>query len=446
MRIIIAGAGSGKTTSMASIIAKSANNRLPGKYYFCIAFTNNAVEHISSKLSELYHGEIPKYIKVMTIHSFLYQEVIKPYYYLLYGINYERVSLKPLGNNEKYHAKEVSDLEKKGALHVSAIPQRAMWVLKGKSTDKKVHKDKRKQIIDVFSNYCDHIFVDEAQDIDNPTRQILEILDDIEIGVTAVGDPKQDLRGFGNLRLLSENNSASVEYINRCYRCPKKHLKISNTVVDDYEIQSSDIDEGLVRIRFETDISDMNEYIKSEGFDLSYIVKKNNRFDTHAIKQDRLYDGLYHLMLELVAKYFEVSGLVLYRYSFGAANYFIDNAKHGKNLSKIVKEVFDCTIEKKEYAQIASLINNIQYNTANVLVSSIESIKGQEGDNCLFILSKDLAPYLFLDKNDNNRTKAALYVALTRSRQDLTILFTKEVEEKYSKDFVKNYFNDLGLN
>ena len=152
MRIIIAGAGSGKTTSMASIIAESANNRLPGKYYFCVAFTNNAVERISDKLSEFYNGEIPKYIKVMTIHSFLYQEVIKPYYYLLYGISYERISLKLLGNNVKYHAKEVSNLEQNGALHVSAITQRAMWVLKGKSADKKIHKDKREQIIDVFSN------------------------------------------------------------------------------------------------------------------------------------------------------------------------------------------------------------------------------------------------------------------------------------------------------
>ena len=102
MRIIIAGAGSGKTTNIASIIAESANNRLSGKYYFCIAFTNNAVNHISRKLSELYTGGIPDYIKVMTIHSFLYQEVIKPYYYLLYGISYERVSFKPLDDNIKF--------------------------------------------------------------------------------------------------------------------------------------------------------------------------------------------------------------------------------------------------------------------------------------------------------------------------------------------------------
>jgi len=443
LRIIIAGAGSGKTTSMASIIAESANTRLPGKYYFCIAFTNNAVDRISVKLSELYNGEIPKYIKVMTIHSFLYQEVIKPYYYLLYGISYERVSLKPLGNNAKYHAKEVSDLEKKGALHVSAITQRAMWVLKGKSADKKVHKDKREQIIDVFSNYCNHIFVDEAQDIDVSTKQILEALDARGIDITAVGDPKQDLHGFGNLRMLSENKNVNVEYINRCYRCPMKHLRISNTIVNDNEIQNSDIDGGLVRIRFETDIPDIGEFIKAEGFDLAYIVKKNNRFDTHAVKQDGLFDGLYHLMFELIPKYYDDTDLMIHRYSYWAAQRFINDATKGKELSKTVRRVFDCKIESKEYAQIASLINNVQNNEASVLVSSIESIKGQEGNNCLFILSKDLASYLFLDKKDDNKMKAALYVALTRSRKDLTILLTTEAEEKYSKKFVKEYFSQL---
>ena len=443
MRIIIAGAGSGKTTSMASIIVESAKKRLPGKYYFCIAFTNNAVEHISNKLGELYNGEIPKYVKVMTIHSFLYQEVIKPYYYLLYGINYERVSLKPLGNNARYHAKEVSDLEKNGALHVSAITQRAMWVLKGKSADKKVHKDKRKQILDILFNYCDHIFVDEAQDIDDSTKQILETLDAKGIDITVVGDPKQDLHGFGNLRQLSENKNAKVEYINHCYRCPMKHLKISNTIVEDNEIQNSDIGGGLVKIRFETAISDMGEYIKSEGFDLAYIIKKNNRFDTHIVKQDELFDGLYHLMLDLIPKYFEGSELVLHRYSFWAANCFIDDIEKGKDLSRIVKKVFKGNIEKNEYAQIGSLINNVQNKAGSVLISSIESIKGQEGNNCLFILTKDLASYLFGDKKDDNKMKAALYVALTRSRKDLTILLATEAEEKYPKSFVKECFSQL---
>ena len=48
-----------------------------------------------------------------------------------------------------------------------------------------------------------------------------------------------------------------------------------------------------------------------------------------------------------------------------------------------------------------------------------------------------------LDKKDDNKMKAALYVALTRSRKDLTILLTTEAEEKYSKKFVKEYFSQL---
>ena len=440
MKIIIAGAGSGKTTSMANKIVESANNRLPGKNYFCIAFTNNAVEHISNKLSELYDGEIPNYIKVMTIHSFLYQEIIKPYYYLLYGINYESVSLNILGKNVKYRIKEISDLEKNGVIHVSAITQRAMWVLKGKSSDKKIHKSIRNQILNIFSNYCEHIFVDEAQDIDNYTRKILEALDDVGINITLVGDPKQDLHGFGNLRELSNKENAIVEYISQCYRCPKKHLKISNTLVDDKEKQSSNINEGSVVIKFETDISNISEYIKR--FDLAYIIKKNNHFDTHADNQNELFDSLYHLMLKLYVKYGNDPDLVLHRRSFLAAKYLL-NKTNKYNLSEFIEITFGSNIERKEFAQITSLINNAQYHTNNVLVSSIESIKGQEGDDCLFILTKDLAPYLFLDKKENNKTKAALYVALTRSRKRLTILFTSEAEKIYGKSFVKEYFSKL---
>ena len=444
MKIIIAGAGSGKTTSMASIIKETANKRLPGRQYFCIAFTNNAVDHISNKLRELYKGSIPCYIKVMTIHSFLYQEVIKPYYHLLYGISYERVSLRPLGDNVMYRAKEVSNLEENGAIHVSVIPQRAMWVFKGKSTDKKIHKDKRKQIVNIFSIYCGHIFVDEAQDIDKPTRQILEALDAKNIDITLMGDPKQDLHGYGNLRLLSKKDNVIVEYKNQCYRCPKKHLEISNTLVEGKEIQTSNVDGGFVRIRFETDISNMSEYVKSGNFDLAYIMKRNNRFDTHVMKNEREIDELYHLMLELIPKYFNLSNLELHRHSFLAAQYFVDGVKKGKELSGIVRKIFKINIGKREYAQIASLVNDFKSDSSNVLVSSIESIKGQEGDNCLFILSKDLATYLFLDKNDNNKTKAALYVALTRSRKNLTILLTEEVEKKYPKTCVEKFFRQLG--
>lgn len=79
--------------------------------------------------------------------------------------------------------------------------------------------------------------------------------------------------------------------------------------------------------------------------------------------------------------------------------------------------------------------------SSNPVVSSIESIKGLDSENCLFILTSDLAPYLFLQKKEENKTKHLLYVALTRSLKDLTIMVTTEVEAKYHKDYIVDYFS-----
>ena len=73
-------------------------------------------------------------------------------------------------------------------------------------------------------------------------------------------------------------------------------------------------------------------------------------------------------------------------------------------------------------------------------VSSIEGVKGLEGEHCLFILTSDLAAYLLGNKTDENKTKNALYVALTRSLHILTILICKEVEEEYGRPTITDFF------
>ena len=72
MEIYIAGAGAGKTTTMANNIIKLREEIEEYKIIFCITFTNNATSCIKSKLIN-YYGVIPKNILVSTIHSFLYQ-------------------------------------------------------------------------------------------------------------------------------------------------------------------------------------------------------------------------------------------------------------------------------------------------------------------------------------------------------------------------------------
>ena len=76
-----------------------------------------------------------------------------------------------------------------------------------------------------------------------------------------------------------------------------------------------------------------------------------------------------------------------------------------------------------------------------IFVKSIDYIKGMEGEKCLFILTNDLATYLFNDNNtEANKTKNKLYVALTRSLNELSIYILKEVENKYTKKRIQDFF------
>ena len=73
-------------------------------------------------------------------------------------------------------------------------------------------------------------------------------------------------------------------------------------------------------------------------------------------------------------------------------------------------------------------------------MKSIDYIKGMEGERCLFILTNDLAEYLFNTNTEANKTKNKLYVAITRSSNDLSIYILKDVEERYTKQKIQMFF------
>ena len=102
--------------------------------------------------------------------------------------------------------------------------------------------------------------------------------------------------------------------------------------------------------------------------------------------------------------------------------------------------------DKRAYGRIINLIPDERNENENevVYVNSIDSIKGQEGNNCLLILTTDLAAYLLDTKTEETIFKNRLYVGLTRSLGNLTIYITPEVEKKYGKEKIKVFFNDFG--
>ena len=206
MEINIAGAGAGKTTKMSDKIILLRNQIDENKKIFCVAFTNSAVDCIRRKLCEHY-VQIPENIIVSTIHSFLYREIIKPYYHLLYGKKYEKISISDLPQDAKYKNAKIKRLDELNVLHQTVIPEHAKWVLCKKSKDTKSIKNGRVIIKNAIAKYCGAICIDEVQDIDKHMQEIIEELSRMGIPMLLMGDPKQDLKGFKCLRNLMSNLS-----------------------------------------------------------------------------------------------------------------------------------------------------------------------------------------------------------------------------------------------
>lgn len=447
MKISIAGAGAGKTTSMADSIIELRSGMDEHLKIFCITFTNNAVKCVKEKL-QAHYGSLPDNIVVSTIHSFLYQEFIRPYYYLLFGKQYERISVAELPVEYAYKMGTIGRLESKNVLHQTVIPERAKWVVVKKSKDTKAIKEKRSVLKNSFKSYCGAICVDEAQDIDSDMLEIIESLHELGITMVLMGDPKQDLKGHRCLRKLATTYPDAVEYSTLCYRCPKKHLTISNLIVADAEKQYSEKENGSVIVYFASD-KNISELLLEKPFDLKYISQRQGIYETHAKEKNKdIRETLCEeISIVMQKKHPTISELALMRGSYYLGERLLENYKSCNNKQKAMNLTFktEPLNDNKAYGRIINLIPDEKDDNINevVYVNSIDSIKGQEGNNCLLILTTDLAAYLLGTKTDETIIKNRLYVGLTRSLNELTIYITPEVEKKYGKEKIKVFFHAL---
>lgn len=448
MRINVAGAGAGKTVSMADRVHHC---EIPeGKVVYCVAFTNAAADNIRSKLGRQ-GGPTPKNIKVSTIHSFMYEEIIQPFYHLLFTERYKGLSAIDLSSYQPaYKSKRIKELESEGLLHVTAIPQRAKWVVAKRTGDNIGIRDMRRKALGLFSGWCHKIFVDEAQDMDGEMQTVFEALDEFGIDVELFGDPKQDVKGYGCFRGMI-SASKEVTYESVCHRCPEKHLLLSNLLARDQERQFADPDnlEGSVSLFFES-LTDVRELMSREHYGLAYISRKNDRFDTHSKDdEEKRLATLRHEIAWILrnSNRDNKSELETMREAHYIAEQMIARMDAGTTANATVnywvrKGLFE--YDKQTYMRLCrALGTREELGGGKVEVRSIEKVKGLQDERCLFILTGDLAPYLFGDKKEDNKTKHLLYVALTRSLDDLTILVTKEVETKYSREYLLRFFKTV---
>jgi len=138
MKIVVAGAGAGKTTSMAKIVLKRLKEVTDQKIIYVVTYTNAARDRIREKIVEL-NGTIPKQLFIETLHAFLLREFIFPFHHLIFEQQYTSVAHIKLSDNSGYKASKIKELAANKFVHVEKVTETAKWIICKKSSDRKIN-------------------------------------------------------------------------------------------------------------------------------------------------------------------------------------------------------------------------------------------------------------------------------------------------------------------
>lgn len=444
MKIVVAGAGAGKTTSMAQLVLDKLEEVTNGKFIYVITYTNAARNRIREKITEL-NGCIPNQLFIETIHVFLLREFVFPFHHLLYNQQFIKASQMKLPDNLIFKSRKIKELADNKIVHVEKVTEIAKWIICKKTRDTIQIKEKRKKLLDIVSRYLDSIFIDEAQDMDKHLLEVVQMLDRENIDLYLVGDPKQDLRGRNAFKTLIDKYGQSVEYLSENHRCPISHVQLANSYIsaDEQQLPQKALF-GELGYVFESDI-EINNFVNTINWDYAFIYKKNDRFATHINDKNLAKQNLAYELKSIINKS-NINDQLVDKLIYDIQKIILKDLSQLNNFKAFstLEKSLSIKLTRQDKGKLADAINLNREIPTNegILVNSIDSIKGLEGNKCLFILSTDLAPYLFGENVNQNKMLNYLYVALTRAKQKLVFMITTEVEEKYSRKGINTYFQE----
>lgn len=194
-KLLIAGAGSGKTTYLINEAIK-----LKGEKVLITTYTEANEQEITNKIIKRFKG-IPSHIKIQTWFSFLIQHGVKPYQgtfneilfkkeikgMLLndgrYGIKYKQIIF---GKEIPIPFKEDGEFEQHYFTSTNKIysDRLSKFVVKSNAAS-------TGEVISRISRIYPHIFIDEVQDLAGYDLEILKLLFQTHSNIFLVGDPRQ---------------------------------------------------------------------------------------------------------------------------------------------------------------------------------------------------------------------------------------------------------------
>lgn len=451
MKILNAGAGSGKTSALSEEIKNRYLSKDNKAHIFVIAYSNYASMVIKDRLKTKL-GEIPSEIHVSTIHSFMWNYIISPYNFVLFKEQFMEISTVKLSGDSRYNSGKLKRLREKGVLHISEFTRISRKILVGNKSALKGEKNKRNVILNHLSSFIDSIYIDEAQDMDKFTAECVKVLDGNNIPCILYGDKNQDLhskKGFS--QLIDEYPNDVRQNINN-YRCPSEHVRISNRYIP-YNQITIDTMEG--RLAYELEKNMDIETLKRKNKDsLMFINRSIRKYQVHGNATGDITELEYFLRKNhaLVEGYQDIRSEKSKKWAFDFSRriekYIYEHPENKNAAANKIIMALKCRYSNQLYAELMACLDDLiksEEKEENIEVQSIEAVKGSQSDNCILLMSTDLFAVLIGEKKKINATTNALYVALTRSTNKLLIILTNEVEKKYSEEEIDAYMGEIGI-
>jgi DNA helicase-2/ATP-dependent DNA helicase PcrA len=176
-RIILASAGSGKTTAIIDDACGS-----PGARAAMITYTINNTSEIRAKTYERI-GFIPPNLTISTWYAFLLRHFIRPYQNSLYSRRVSQIYFTD-GISDRYS--KATDIARHyfgrpGRIYVDKVSKFACAVI-GKTGGLPLQR---------FEQIFDRVYIDESQDLAGYDLELIELLMKSRISMTLVGDHRQ---------------------------------------------------------------------------------------------------------------------------------------------------------------------------------------------------------------------------------------------------------------
>ena len=175
--IIVASAGSGKTTTIIDLACAAVDSRVA-----LVTYTTNNTSGIE-RLIYKRRSYVPPHVTISTWYSFLLRHLVRPYQRSLYTKSVKRLFFHngisaPYSKQENIASHYFGEA---GCIYVDKVSKFACQLV-NKTQGKPIRR-----LEDIF----DHLYIDEVQDLAGWDLELIEILMRSRIRVTLVGDHRQ---------------------------------------------------------------------------------------------------------------------------------------------------------------------------------------------------------------------------------------------------------------